>query len=116
MAPDYDRYGGRGITVCKRWLSFDAFLSDMGMRPKGTTLDRINNDGNYEPSNCRWATPSSQQRNKRNARTVMYEGRKQTIYELAKLSGLTPKLIGDRLYAGWDIERILSTERRKKEN
>ena len=114
-SPDYVRYGERGIKVCNRWLnSFDNFLSDMGERPKGKTLDRIDNKGDYVPENCRWATTLEQLSNRSNTIKIMYDGSLKTIRELGVISGMKEKIIRDRLYAGWDIEKILSTPNRKK--
>ena len=81
---DYKNYGGRGIQVCKRWLKFENFLENMGERPKSLTLDRINNDGNYEPGNCRWATQTEQNRNSRHNRWIEYQGETKRLIDWSK--------------------------------
>ena len=80
----YNRYGGRGIAVCKRWMSFENFLSDMGHSPESKSLDRIDNMKDYSPKNCRWANHYEQNRNRRNIRFVIYKGKKMLLLEAAK--------------------------------
>lgn len=79
--PSYPRYGGRGIEICSQWLTFIGFYADMGERPEGLTLDRIDNDGNYEPGNCRWATAKEQRANQRSISTkgAAYNRRKKVL-------------------------------------
>lgn len=84
----YADYGGRGIRFCAEWDSFVQFISDMGPQPPGSTLDRIDNDGHYEPGNCRWATTAEQARNKRSNQWVEYEGKRLTIKDLASYAGV----------------------------
>ena len=103
--PDYPRYGGRGITVCDRWKdSFEAFIEDMGLRPPGMTLDRIDNNAPYSPKNCRWATKRQQGRNQRT--NVRYDvfGKSLTLPEAAERYGIATETIRSRLNRGWTIE------------
>lgn len=95
---EYHNYGGRGITVCSRWLSsFENFALDMGERPEGKTLDRINTDGNYEPTNCKWSTHKVQANNKRNSVYLEIDGESKTISEWADISGIAYQTIQRRV-------------------
>lgn len=108
----YRHYGGRGVKVCERWReSFLNFLEDMGERPEGLTLDRINPKGNYEPSNCRWADAFTQSRNKRDS-ILTYGGEGMTIDCWGKLLGIKPNTISTRLKRGWSIGEALGFEGR----
>lgn len=94
---DYADYGGRGIRVCARWLKFPNFVADMGPRPVGRTLERADVNGNYERSNCYWATPAQQARNKRNNRWITYAGEKRTLTEWAARAGKPASWLHKRL-------------------
>ena len=109
----YHRYGGRGIKVCESWRdSFWQFLEDMGDRPDGTSLDRIDTDGNYEPSNCRWATWDTQANNKNDNVLIEHDGEVKTITQWARQLGMRANTLQYRLYRGWSIPQALGFEER----
>lgn len=107
----YSSYGGRGITVCERWLaSFDDYIDDTGMRPSPRhTLDRIDNDGDYEPDNVRWATPEEQNRNRRNTKRYEIDGVARPLAEWAELAVMPYDVIKKRVWSGWPLEEALGT-------
>ena len=106
---DYHRYGGRGICVCNRWNNFKLFLADMGPRSSSEySIDRINNDGDYEPGNCRWATRVEQQNNKRTNHIINYEGKSQTLAQWARATGIYSTTLRYKLNQGWSVHRALT--------
>jgi len=114
---EYPRYGGRGITVCKRWRKFENFHEDMGPRPEGGSLDRIDNDGNYGPDNCRWATAREQSNNRRN--TAMING--EPFADFARRHDMSHDTLYNRcVRLSWTLERALNTpvghKRRKRQS
>jgi hypothetical protein len=104
----YHRYGGRGITVCDRWLDFANFFADVGERPKGMTLDRIDNNKGYHPDNVRWATHKQQTETREpHDRLLTAFGKTRTVTEWAKRLGITPGVIHMRLHRGWPVEQAV---------
>jgi hypothetical protein len=105
-------YGGRGIRVCDRWLGPSGlanFIADMGPRPsKLHSIDRVNNDGNYEPGNCRWATIGEQCRNRRTTRLLTFNGITQCMTDWAAQVGISRQVIFRRLKEGWDVGDALT--------
>lgn len=112
-AKHYDRYGGRGIKVCDEWHDFWKFVSwsdSVGGRPKGYTIDRIDNDGDYCPDNCRWADWNTQTSNKSSNRYIEFNGKKQTIHQWAIETGLNEQTLTNRINRGWPIEKALTSK------
>lgn len=98
---NYKHYGGRGIKVCERWQNFANFVADMGERPEGATLDRIDHDGNYSPENCRWASAIQQMNNMRTNRLLTIDGEQMTMADAARKWGLSTGTVWNRLKLGW---------------
>ena len=113
----FKNYGGRGITICDSWSQFENFLADMGERPPNMTLDRIDNDGNYEKTNCRWATRKEQGRNTRVNRNLTYNGRTQPAVVWAEEYGINFSTFRHRINKGkWSVKKALTTPVRNKSN
>lgn len=105
----YHRYGGRGIKVCERWMSFENFYADMGPRPDGASLDRIDNDGHYEPGNCKWIPSRDQSKKTCRIRYLTKNGETHSLAEWARRLGVRGSVISMRLNQyGWSVERALT--------
>ena len=104
---EWNRYGGRGIEVCKRWHSFENFYADMGNRPKGMSIDRIDNNGNYEHGNCKWSTPEEQAHNTSRNVNITLGGKTLCISEWARETGISKELIRSRFNKGLSPDKCL---------
>ncbi len=111
---EYKNYGMRGISVCDSWLNFKNFYADMGDKPDGMSLDRINNDGNYEQSNCKWSTQKEQIRNRRVSPIYEFNGEKKPLSEWCEIYNLPWRRIYERMRKGWTIEKALTEPIRNK--
>lgn len=109
-------YGSRGISVCPSWHTYENFLVDMGLRPDGLQLDRVNNDLNYAPGNCRWATPKQNCNNRRNSVFLEHNGDRLTIAQWAARLRCDPSALGNRLRNGWSVPEALTRPIKKQRN
>jgi len=105
---DAKNYAERGICVCDRWRQFENFLADMGERPAGASIERINNSLGYEPGNCRWATQLEQARNRRSNRLLTFDGVTRTTSEWSEVTGIERHTLGHRVRSGWSVEDALT--------
>lgn len=112
----YHHYGGRGITVCARWLVFETFFHDMGVCPPQHSLDRIDNDGPYSPDNCRWATQKEQMRNTRSNHMLVIDGTTLCLAEWAELAGVSADCIRGRLRLGWTPQEAIHGRRGRSDS
>lgn len=111
----YQRYGGRGISICDQWRTFEVFLADMGSRPNGCWLERRDNNGPYSKINCYWATPREQARNRSTNVRVIYNGRSQTLSEWADEKGMARNTLRNRLNSPrWTVKQALETPSARK--
>lgn len=109
------RYGGRGITVCERWLKFENFLADMGEKPGGGySIERVDNDGNYEPSNCKWASTYEQSRNRSNNVFLHFRGKKYVLSDLSEKFGMEPTRLKHLIDKKVPLETIFANRDKKK--
>ncbi len=107
----YDQYGGAGITVCDRWKNnFDNFVDDMGERPEGMSLDRIDSTKGYFKENCRWATHKQQQNNLKSNLKVMIYGVEMSVSEWARVYGINRQTICERIRRGWNPQKAVTTK------
>lgn len=113
---DFANYGGRGIKVCPEWSDFSAFFSDMGSRPDGFTLDRIDVNGDYSAGNCRWASAPTQARNKRNNNNIEIGGITKTLTEWCREYGVERSKVSYRLAHGWSVEEAFKNDDFRKSN
>lgn len=107
----YEQYGAKGVTVCDRWLNFKNFLSDMGERPDGHTIDRVDGTKGYSPDNCRWSTYKEQTANRHNTLYVTYNDERKPLALLCREANLAYGMVFARIFkSGWSVERALTTE------